>query len=237
MNVSHFGLKTFVERILCEIREVMDFATLHPAREVRKLAVQTTVEYIERNMPSALALYTARQVLELSLQQLIDGYFLEFGVYRGGTLRFIASRVPNKTLHGFDSFEGLPAQWSGFSAPRGMFSTGGKPPRIPRNVVLHVGLFDATLPQWLKTFSGPISFIHVDCDLYSSTRTIFQLLADRIQMGTIIVFDEYFGYPQWKNNEFKAFQEFIVENNVEYEYLAYAKWQVAVRILKIRASS
>jgi hypothetical protein len=48
--------------------------------------------------------------------------------------------------------------------------------------------------------------------------------------GTIIVFDEYFNYPNWEEHEYKAFQEFIGESGLGYRYLGFARQQVAVRI-------
>jgi hypothetical protein len=48
--------------------------------------------------------------------------------------------------------------------------------------------------------------------------------------GTVILFDEYFNYPNWERHEFKAFQEFVSERHVKYTYLAFARQQVAVRI-------
>lgn len=73
----------------------------------------------------------------------------------------------------------------------------------------------------------------MDCDIYSSTKTIFEFCDDRIKKGTIIVFDEYFNYPNWQEHEFKAFQEFTKSNNIRYEYIGYVKEfeQVAVKIL------
>ena len=45
------------------------------------------------------------------------------------------------------------------------------------------------------------------------------MLASQIVPGTVIVFDEYFGNPSWREDEFRAFQEFVDEFNREYEYL------------------
>ncbi len=75
--------------------------------------------------------------------------------------------------------------------------------------------------------------MHVDCDIYSSTKTIFDLLASRIVAGTVIVFDEYFNYPGWRHHEYKAFQEFCATSGHSYRYLGYAgeKGHVAVVIL------
>ena len=48
----------------------------------------------------------------------------------------------------------------------------------------------------------------------------------------MIVFDEYFNYPNWQEHEYKAFQEYIGEEGRSYEYLAYCArgGSVAVRI-------
>jgi hypothetical protein len=78
--------------------------------------------------------------------------------------------------------------------------------------------------------AGPIAFMHVDCDLYSSTKTIFEFLGDAIGPGTVILFDEYFNYPNWEQHEYKAFQEFSEKCGVKYRYLAFARQQVAVLI-------
>ncbi len=182
-------------------------------------------------MPDALGLETPRELLEYSVNQAqAAGHFLEFGVFSGGTIRRIAKVKPAATIHGFDSFEGLPQAWEGFSLGRRAFSREGRLPRVPRNVVLHKGWFSETIPIWLERESGPIAFIHVDCDLYSSTVDIFRLLKDRLQPGTIVVFDEYFNYPGWERHEFKAWQEFVAKERVEYDYICYSRQQVAVRI-------
>ena len=93
---------------------------------------------------------------------------------------------------------------SGFA--KGAFA--GDLPVVPNNVKLIKGWFDETLPSFVSSNLDPVSLLHVDCDLYSSTKTIFELLAKRIVPGTVIVFDEYWNYPGWKVHEHKAFAEF-----------------------------
>ena len=82
---------------------------------------------------------------------------------------------------------------------------------------------------------GPVRFLHVDCDLYSSTKTIFGGLNNRLQMGTVILFDEFFNYPGWQSGEYKAWRELCEEMHLQFEYLGYCHWdeQVAVRITGI----
>jgi hypothetical protein len=74
--------------------------------------------------------------------------------------------------------------------------------------------------------------MHLDCDLYSSTKTVFDLQGDRIVSGTVIQFDEYFNYPGWRTHEYKAFHEFIYDRGLQYTYLGYtlAGFSVAVMI-------
>jgi hypothetical protein len=151
-------------------------------------------------------------------------------VFTGGTIRFIARHVGGRLVHGFDSFEGLPEPWSGFGLHRRAFDRGGRLPRVPANVRLHPGLFEKTLPAWLAANPGAVAFVHVDCDLYSATRTVLTQLAGRMVPGTVILFDEYFNYPNWENHEYRAFQEFVAEHRVKYRYLGFARQQVAVAI-------
>ena len=84
-----------------------------------------------------------------------------------------------------------------------------------------------------ESHADPIAFLHVDCDLYSSTVTIFELLGKRLQPGSIILFDEYYNFHRWQQHEFKAFQEFVEKSGLTYEYIAYSVTgqQVAVRVL------
>ena len=114
-----------------------------------------------------------------------------------------------------------------------VFDRGGKLPKVKNNVQLIKGYFDKTLNDFIKNEDAPIAFLHIDSDLYSSCKEIFKQLENNIKINTIIVFDEYFNYPGWKNHEFKAFQNFVKSKNVEYKYLSYAGQQVTVKILKI----
>lgn len=159
----------------------------------------------------------------------LPGQILEFGVAAGASLHVIAGSTP-RTVHGFDSFDGLPEAWD-FVLPKGMFS-GQYPSGLPANAQLVVGLFQDTLPGFLAEHTDPVAFLHIDSDLYESARTVFTLLGDRIQRGTLIVFDEYLNFPGWRGHEFRAFQEFITQSGFAYDYLAVTttQTQVGVRI-------
>lgn len=179
--------------------------------------------------------YFTYDMIQLALQSskpMDDGLILEFGVYHGKTIRMIAAHFTNNVVHGFDTFTGIPADWH--STPSGSYSTHGTVPSTPDNVEFHVGLFSETLPSFLEQHDGSIKLMNIDCDLYSSTKDVLDLVQDRIVVGTIIIFDEYVMNPNWKKDEYKAFQEAVQTNGWEYDYIAISlvTGQAIVRITK-----
>jgi len=165
------------------------------------------------------------EVRKIGLENItLDGLILEFGVFKGASIRFIAENIGDRRVHGFDSFEGFgempKGRWSSYKKDN-VFDLKNTLPIVSDNVILHKGYFDKTLPRFLKQNSEKVSFIHVDCDIYSSTKTIFQFLAERIVPGTIIVFDEYHNYPGMQFHEYLAFQECVKKHNVKYTFLGF----------------
>jgi len=232
--VTNFHIKRTLYKIVAAVFQLFDVGLTHPVRERQKRSLQKTVDYIESAMPDALGFQSQKELMEYAIRLVtVEGIFTEFGVFTGGTMRFMAKKLPHKTFHGFDSFEGLPEAWGGFNLGKGAFSTQGKLPSVPKNVRLHKGFYDASLPVWKQSHSDKISFMHVDCDLYSSTVTIFETLKDRMQVGTLILFDEYFNYPNWEQHEFKAWKEFVEKYALRYEYIGYARQQACVKITQI----
>ena len=82
------------------------------------------------------------------------------------------------------------------------------------------GLFDQTLPRFLRTHRGPVAFAHIDCDLYSSTRIVLQALRDRLVIGTVIAFDELYNYPNYAYHEMRALLE-LADAGIEYTYIGH----------------
>ena len=163
----------------------------------------------------------------MSLQQ---GLILEFGVRHGTSIRQLAS-LTSHPIYGFDSFEGLPENWHQES--KEIYSTRGKIPKVPAHVTLIPGWFEDTLPLFLAKHEEDIALINIDCDIYSSTKTVLDLLSPRIKKGTIIIFDEYIGNLHWEEDEHKAFMESIDTYQWKYEYLFYSAYtkQVVVKII------
>ena len=195
-------------------------------------AMHESVEYIKKNMRDSMIFSSWHGLHSYAIAQAeLNGLFLEFGTKRGHSVKEIAKMTRN-TIHGFDSFQGLPEDWSGTTLRKGKFGFKGRLLKLPGNVIVHKGWFDESLPVFVKNHGDVVAYMHVDCDLYSSTRTVFTQLADRIVAGTVIVFDEYFNYPNWQQHEYKAFREFVHEHGIEYSYLGFLSYggTVAVKI-------
>ena len=195
----------------------------------RRLAAESSANYLVENMRQAQKFDTDYDLHEAVRDWVtIEGHRLEFGVATGRTIRHWARLWPDHTIHGFDSFEGLPETWL-WNIRRGHFKQ--QLPDVPANVQLHVGWFNHTLPRWSLT--GPVAFLHIDSDLYSSAQYVLDYLADQIVPGTVVVFDEYFNFPGWQQDEFRAWQEFVARKQLKYEYLGFVSGhqEVAVRVI------
>ena len=147
--------------------------------------------------------------------QFDNGLFLEFGVYNGSSINILSKLRPNKIFHGFDTFTGLPEDWDlGDKKIKAGHFYLEEMPSVDKNVILHKGLFEDTIPKWQKKYREKISFINIDCDLYSSTKTVLEHLNSQIVKNTIIRFDDLLPspirpYPKWLEGEWKALSEWV----------------------------
>jgi len=220
---------------------LLDFSGRHAEatslfREIERMAPRhlyliDSWEYVKSHFASNTRLFSVtydslRYAFTRTMNQ---GLVMEFGVRFGTTINHI-SRQTRDTVYGFDSFEGLPEAWEGEG--KGLYTTDSELPPVNSNVVLNQGWFEDTLPVFCEKNPGKVRFMNVDCDIYSSTRTIFDNLGKQITSGSVIVFDEYLCNPHWRDDEYKAFQEFVSENGIKYEYLLFSPFskQAAVRI-------
>jgi tetratricopeptide (TPR) repeat protein len=189
-------------------------------------------QYLSHIKPMPRLLGSGCTVLKKAYEamSLQDGLILEFGVRHGTSIRQLAS-FTSKPIYGFDSFEGLPEDWHQES--KEVYSTRGKIPKVPAHVTLIPGWFEETLPLFLAKHGEDIALINIDCDIYSSTKTVLDLLSPRIKKGTIILFDEYIGNLHWEEDEHKAFMESVNKYQWKYEYLFYSAYtkQVVVKII------
>ena len=72
----------------------------------------------------------------------------------------------------------------------------------------------------------------MDCDLYSSTRTVLQAAEPRLVAGSVIVFDDLLAYPGYADHELKAFSEYAAARHLEWEVVGACLLgrEVAIRV-------
>lgn len=157
------------------------------------------------------------------------GFGMEFGVGGGTSTRIIAQYMP--TVYGFDSFKGLPEDWrEGF--PKGSFAVECPPDLRGVDVRIVRGMFADTLPEWVGYQGAPrIGLLHIDCDLYSSTKTVFDTIGHLLMPGCVICFDEFHGFDTAALHEQRAWVEFQQSSGVEYVVLGHSSEQWAVQIV------
>ena len=139
----------------------------------------------------------------------------------------MSKKLKNRKFYGFDS---LQEDWYGTWLPKNLFDQKGKLPKVPKNVKLIKGWFINTVPDFMENNSNQIAILHIDCDTYESTREIFELLGNKINRGTLIIFDEYQGYPGWKFGKYNAFEDFIKKSKKTYSYIGITNLQCSVII-------
>lgn len=173
------------------------------------------------HVPPARLLGTGPAVLATAQHAAtVDGLVLEFGVFHGRSIRRLRPGHDGR-VHGFDSFEGLPSDWTARDGAGGL-STGGRLPAVPAHVVLHQGWFEDTLPPFVAGHPGAVRLAHIDCDLYASTTTVLEAIAPRLVPGSVLVFDDFLAYPGWEVHEFRAWQEFAQARGIAHEFIAFS---------------
>ncbi|CAE7802446.1 unnamed protein product [Symbiodinium microadriaticum] len=160
------------------------------------------------------------------------GYWLEFGVFFGATLRSTAIHLmrtgfARHPVYGFDSFRGLDEDWGRFD--RFEFSTAGRIPKyLPPNAKLVVGWYNKTLPAFIRSHllgGGKVQWLHLDCDTYAGHRLVLSLLSPFLMPGSVLIFDDILNYAGYEGYALQAFYEFIQETGWSFEVLV-APWRV-----------
>lgn len=121
------------------------------------------------------------RVLDAALDAVADrpGVGLEFGVWKGSSLRHAARRQPRLAFHGFDSLRGFPGD--GRRDWRMDFSLAAAP-RLPLNCTFHAGWFEESVPPFVARLDAPVALVNLDCDIYSSAWTVLAALAPHLRV-------------------------------------------------------
>lgn len=173
-----------------------------------------------------------KQAMEFVRTNKLEGDYLEFGVYRGGTFipaYHFSKRILRNSMkfYAFDSFEGLPEstgvdtevkefQKGEYACSLDEFKSILKKNSVNlKEVTFIAGWYKDILNQKTKS-ELPIekaTVIYIDCDLYESTTPVLDFIIDYLQDGTIIIFDDWYhfkGSPE--RGEQAAFSEWLQRN-------------------------
>lgn len=159
------------------------------------------IEYIEGLQIYSLVKATAK----------VPGDLAEVGTYQGGSAKLICESKGLRTLHLFDTFEGLPevekidSPYFAQGAWHGEYENVKKYVSTYPNVHLYKGIFPAT--------AGPVedkkfSFVHLDVDLYESTLACLKFFYPRMSAGGLIL-----SHDSWAPGVQKAFNEFFSDKS------------------------
>ena len=144
----------------------------------------------------------------------IPGEMAELGVASGASAKMISARAPERVLHLFDTFEGLPdpsaKDSSRFKIGQYRYSSENVQKYLNSGkVVLHKGMF----PDTASNLTGTrFAFVHLDADIYESTKAGLEWFYPRLNKGGILVchdFDTSAGVN-------RAFDEFFADKPEPY---------------------
>ena len=190
--------------------------------------------YVEfgRQQRRQIFLSTARF---LHINRPITGYYFEFGCNEANTMRMAWDAFRHLfdfTYVGFDSFEGLPDiskideqkiwQKGKLAFAEERFIDTCLSHGIPREKFATVrGFYDQSLTPELTQQFAPIkaAVIYIDCDLYASACSVLKWIPDFLQIGTVIIFDDWNCFGADPNRgERRAWREFLTANpNLQFE--------------------
>jgi hypothetical protein len=193
-------------------------------------AIESSLAYANAEMPHALMFRDTQDLWDHALKRVcLPGTCVEFGVWKGRSINYFAKRLP--VIYGFDSFEGLAEDWKGWAFPKGAFDLKGRMPRVAPNVRLIKGWFSDTVPEFLASSSDLFAFVHIDCDTFEAATLVLSLLKPRLRPGTVVIFDEFFGYRSWQDGgEFKAWNDFVQSTGTKFEWMGFSAQQVAIQL-------
>jgi O-methyltransferase len=139
----------------------------------------------------------------------IKGDIAEVGVYKGGSAKLISEAKGTKTLHLFDTYEGLPELCDNDNPDQfhkgqylGLLDDVKNYLKTYQNVYFYKGLFPSTAGL---VENKAFSFVHLDLDLYESTLDSIKFFYPRMNQGGIMISHDYINASGVR----KAFDDFF----------------------------
>ena len=203
--------------------EIRDFNKKNIDRLINENTKNECYEHFKEIFKSTILFKNFEATREYAIKNAISNdkqkelIYLEFGVYKGVSTNFFSKYV--KKLYAFDSFEGLSEDWGGSKFGKGHFNLNKQIPKLNSNIEPIVGFVQDTLDDFLKKHNPTINFVHLDMDTYPATIYALERLKPFFNKDAIIIFDELYDYPGWKDGEYKALNEVFKDD--EYIFKAF----------------
>lgn len=186
--------------------------------------------------------------LETAVMNNVSGDYHEFGVFKGRSFirnarSFFSLLKPEEAatmkFWAYDSFEGLPETHDeyapshfgkgAFSASQAEFMGNIERAGINRNQVeIIAGFYDQSLTPDVaaRIFNKrKIAMTYIDCDIYESAVPIFNFITSGLQVGSVIVIDDWVRHHCHPAHGMqRAFNEWLERNpNIRMNQLALSK--------------
>ena len=206
-----------------EIKEILQQRTISIVSLINENTKKECYEHFKEIFKTTVLFTGRNEIREYAIENAIsndeqqEGFYLEFGVFKGSSTNFFSKYV--KKLYAFDSFEGLREDWTGSPLRKGYFNLNKQIPKLNSNIEPIVGFVQDTLDDFLKKHNPKINFVHLDMDTYPATIYALERLKPFFNKDAIIIFDELYNYPGWKDGEYKALKEVFKDD--EYIFKAF----------------
>lgn len=158
----------------------------------------------------------------------LKGDIAEVGVYQGSTALQLAQTFPDKTIHLFDTFCGMPQSDPSIDGHKEGDFANTSLERVKEklkgyeNIIYHPGIF----PEAAAILSyRQFAFVNVDADLYVSTANSLLYFWPRIVAGGVIHIQDDYGAPRCLGAT-KAVDEFVRVNSLQLKKEGAAVWIV-----------
>ena len=169
------------------------------------------IRRIRRERKSLQSAFEAFLIFSIArTQSRLPGDMAEVGVFEGATARLICEAKGERSLHLFDTFSGLPADSHRDAGVHRLHQYACSRRSVENylapfeNVFIHEGRFPESaqdLPE------RQYSFVHLDVDLYQSTRDCLEYFYSRLLPGGAIISHDYSMLDGVKN----AVDEFLAD--------------------------
>jgi O-methyltransferase len=175
---------------------LMHYESLVSFRDIERIQVLELVSEIRRQTELIMTDSEACQVyMTVRVTEKVEGDLAEVGVYKGASAKIICEAKGKRSLHLFDTFEGLPTPDKKLDP---QFYAGKFASQLTQvkellkgypNVFIYKGLFpDTAGPVRDKAFS----FVNLDVDTYSSTKACLDFFYPRMSKGGVIISHDYY---------------------------------------------